>query len=325
MATIAQESGVIPCIIGDLNASNYPTEAGSTGTHGPLSTLSAGWGMSSTLDDIVDNYHTYWMNEDGVSRLDHFIITSLIRPLVKWAGVDYSSDFAPYGLHRPIAIEIEVNPQVEGEDNQFEPPVVVDLNLSKDEERYLYEHTIAKGNSSTKEVLDQYMETWRSAPTAVEADRILVKAQEAMYQGVAEDVRNTHQRFKNKPHGWSPTQMILHAQLAAIAEIRRRIYVLGGRKQWRHKEVQRGVWHVTKYWREQRRKYRTQDQDLTQIVGLSPEEMCEKLPGFFSWSWLGDQIDTLSTHLHYEIRKQKRMQISEAVRRRELRFQAGKN
>ena len=89
--TIAHESGVLPCIIGDLNASNYPTEAGSTGAHGPLSALSAGWGMYSALDDTIPNYHTYWVNGDGVSRLDHFMVTAQLRPLVKWAGVDYSS------------------------------------------------------------------------------------------------------------------------------------------------------------------------------------------------------------------------------------------
>ena len=183
-----------------------------------------------------------------------------------------------------MAIEIDAHPKEEGEDQKFEPPVVVELNLSKDEERYLYEHTIEKGNSSTREVLNQCMESWKSAPTAEAADKILVKAQEAMYQGVAEDVRNTHQRFKNKPHGWSPTQMILHAQLAAIVEIRRRMFGVRGRKQWRHKEVQRGKWQVTKYWRDQRRKYKIQDQDLTQVVGLSPE-LCIKLPGFLTRSW----------------------------------------
>ena len=41
------------------------------------------------------------------------------------------------------------------------------------------------------------METWRSAPTAIEADKILVLA-EAMYQGVTEDVRKPHQRLKKQ-------------------------------------------------------------------------------------------------------------------------------
>ena len=56
--TFAQESGEISSIIGDLNASNHHTDAGSFGVHEPLTTLSAGWGMSSALDAIIPNYHT---------------------------------------------------------------------------------------------------------------------------------------------------------------------------------------------------------------------------------------------------------------------------
>ena len=70
--------------------------------------------------------------------------------------------------------------------------MVVKRNFSEDAERYLYEHTITKGNAKTRILIERHYERWRSDPTALEAD-------EATYQqGVAEDVRNTLQRLKNE-------------------------------------------------------------------------------------------------------------------------------
>ena len=74
---------------------------------------------------------------------------SEILTMMKWGGVDYSSDFAPYGLHRPIAIDSDACPRDEVENHLFKSLAVVELNLFKDKERYLYEHTTTKGNTKT--------------------------------------------------------------------------------------------------------------------------------------------------------------------------------
>ena len=79
---------------------------GSSGVHRPLTTLSAGWGMSCALDAIISNCHTYWVFGGGVTRLNHFMVSPERIIMVQWGEVNYSLDFAQYGLRRPLLLTL---------------------------------------------------------------------------------------------------------------------------------------------------------------------------------------------------------------------------
>jgi hypothetical protein len=91
--------------------------------------------------------------------------------------------------------------------------------------------------------------------------------------------------YRNKPHGWSPTtQVVLYAQLAALVEIRGRLFEITGRQQWRRSEVKPGIVDLIGHWRKRMRKYATHIEARLTQVSMTPDQLAQQPIEFFTCS-----------------------------------------
>jgi hypothetical protein len=101
-------------------------------------------------------------------------------------------------------------------------------------------------NAANIRTLNEKLEDWcdRVAtpnPTAAQADRNLLQLSILTTRLVAEQISLTQNKFKGKPHGWSPTQVVLYAKLDALITIRRRLFDLHHAVQWTYHNVAKGI------------------------------------------------------------------------------------
>jgi hypothetical protein len=119
--------------------------------------------------------------------------------------------------------------------------------------------------------------------------------------------------------------VVLYAQLAALVEIRRRLFGLTGRQQWRRSEVKPGIVNLIGHWRnKQMRKYATHIEARLNQVSMTPDQLIQQPIEFFTRSTMDDMIHEVNSHLHYARRARLRAELNIMIRKREERFQAGK-
>jgi hypothetical protein len=140
---------------------------------------------------------------------------------------------------------------------------------------------------------------------------------------VAEQIALTQKKFKGKPHGWSPTQVVLYAKLDALITIRRRLFSLHKSVKWTHSNAAMGVRNATHHWRKERARYLNRGLDLAHENGCSIQQL-RSMPLFqLTHGFMDGEIQAVSNQLHFVKRKRLRNEISAAIAKRQARFEAG--
>ena len=179
-------------------------------------------------------------------------------------------------------------------------------------------------NEELVTLLELNHERWEREKTPGLADRLLKQMCTMSAQAVGKRQRDQQHRFRGKPHGWSHKQLILYAQLAAMVEMRRRLFGLAGRTAWRKQHVRGGIVGLTQHWRDLIRKYPETALDPNTRVGIGPWELERMEIKDLTRTLLDDQIKQIDNQLHYARRAKVRADINEAIREREAKFHANK-
>ena len=315
----------IPIVLGDLNSSTTPSVNGTWGVHGKLHTFLDEIQMVSVQDKLFTTPpRTYWRGDDGISTIDHFLISPRFINHVLNTFTDISADASSLSAHRPIGACINICPKTSVTFYPtIDPPTPVELTIERGEEGYVKtDASIAMNKRLERYVMDN--QDWKTARTVGTAERLLLQLNTLAAGEVAKGQRDQQHRFRGKPHGWSPEQVVLYAQLAALVEIRRRMYGLNGRRQWRHHQVRSGIQELTQHWSDMLRKHKCNPNSADIYVGFTPKELIEASPRTLTRSLLDDMIHQVNGHLHYARRAQLRANVKDALREREAAFQSKK-
>jgi hypothetical protein len=328
--TVAGERQEYAIVLGDFNsAPQRENRTRYNGANGPLSRLTGMWNMMSTLDHIIPvPYHTFWQGETPVSAVDHILIDPNCRNLIHKVAIDTRASLATMMQHKPILASFNLSPAREKRIELPDPPTPVELNLSMKDGEFIHQDDIKAMNTAVEEYISKIREDYDLAcatgPSPELADRILLHLQAVALASIDGRQNNAHKRFRGKPNGWSPAQVLLHAQIEAMIEIRRHMFGLANRRQWQHDEVSVEIHRVTENWRGLLKKYGKDAADNFLILGMNPEQL-EAAPVYrLSRSYLDDIIDTLAEHLHHAQRNKKRLKISAFIFAREAKYNAGK-
>jgi hypothetical protein len=182
-------------------------------------------------------------------------------------------------------------------------------------------------NSANIAALNKKLERWcdrTDTPTltAVQADRNLLQLSLMTTRIVAEQIALTQKKFKGKPHGWSPTQVVLYAKLDALITIRRRLFGLHKSVKWTHSNAAMGIRNATHHWRKERARHLNRGLDLTHENGCSIQQL-RSMPLFqLTHGFMDGEIQAVSNQLHFVKRKRLRNEISAAIAKRQARFEA---
>lgn len=323
--TVAQESHSIAVITGDFNASNQLSEAGYLPTNGRLSHFTDDWNMVSVQEVIMDTpVHTYWRGQNPISQLDHFLIDEAHMAKVLDTGMDISAHTFTISAHKPIYMTLAGSPTIRHH-SPIEPPLPSELSIQrKPDGDYVRTEESNAMNDAVDKVITNNMDQWEANKTPDLAERFLLQIEQQAAKAVAKKTNDRHHLFRNKPHGWSPTQVVLYAQLASLVEVRRRLFGLQGRQRWRRSEVPNGLRNLTQHWYRMAQKYLHNTEARLIQVGMSPDQLQKQPIEFFTRSNMDEMIHEVNSHLHYARRARLRTELREAIRRREEKFQAGK-
>ena len=312
-------------ILGDLNSSIVATRKGSHGTHGSLQPFLDENQLVSVYHELFprDTIHpTYWTNTEGISIIDHFLVHQKDTQYIHNVFIDIGSDTLQLSAHKPLGVDILTQPKLE--DNltpPLDPPLPVELQINRDDSGQLMESIASKAmNRRLKQFVSESFEQWQDNPSSGLADRMLFQINKLSTETIRKSNNDQHHKYKGKPHGWSPEQVILYAQLAALVEIRRRMYGLSGRTQWTRQQVKKGIHSITSNWRNLLKQFKKDPTHCRLFVGFTPNELENAPPERLTRSLLDDMIETVNSHLHYARRKQMRETISDRIHARERAF-----
>jgi hypothetical protein len=223
--------------------------------------------------------------------------------------IDTGMDMASHttttmSAHKPIYLTLKATPATRNYPT-MEPPLPMELSIER----------------TPDGLIDRNIDQWESHPSPELAERFLLQIEQQAAKAITKQSNDSHHMYRNKPHGWSPTQVVLYAQLV---EIRRRLFGLTGRQQWRRSEVKPGIVDLIKHWRKQIRKYATHTEARLIQVSMTPDQLAQQPIEFFTRSTMDDMIHEVNSHLHYARRARLRAELNIMIRKREERFQAGK-
>lgn len=325
--TVAQSSGDTTVILGDFNASETPTLSGNYGTNGKLSELILKQlGMVSVQNRLMEEQQpTYWVGDDGISCVDHFIMTKEDLSLVRTTSIDISSYTLSLSAHKPIALGLTFSKETQVEPIP-DPPLPNELAIQKDENN---EYVASPARDAMNDCMDRFLDKnfskWDEDRECGSADRMLYQMSKKSAIAVAKVMNTEHHLKRKKPKGWSPMQLVLYAQLSALVEIRRRIYGLSGRRQWRKEEVRSGIQILSEKWYSLTKKYRKNLVGIQEHrIGIDPVELRSLPIEALSRAMLDDMIHQVNSHLHYARRAKMRLDIKESLRLREEKYQQKK-
>ena len=321
-STVAQGAGIIPIAMGDFNASNIATSTAHLGCNGRLDVLLRHRDIISVNEAKLPDHRTYWRDHQPLSTLDHILVQRSDLPSISAVYTYADVPIMDLSDHRPIGVMLSTGPPTE-------LAAVPLLNISR-----IIELNIDRGadmtyvNAANIKALNDRLEDWcdRVATpdlTAEQADRNLLHLSTLTTRFVAEQNALTQSKFKGKPHGWSPTQVVLYAKLDALITIRRRLYGLHHSVQWTHQNVARGIKHATHNWKRERAKYLHRGFDQAHDGGCSVTQLRLMPITGMTMDFMDGEIQMVSNQLHFVKRKRLRSEISEAIARRQVAFEAG--
>jgi hypothetical protein len=210
---VAQASGDAAVILGDMNASETPTAAGNYGTNGKLSELLLKQlGMVSLQPRLMDLYQLIWVGDDGISGVDHFIMTKDDMSLVRSAWIDISLYTLSLSAHKPIALELKLIREAQVEPIP-DPPLPNELAIQKDENNeYVDSPARVAMNECIEKFLDKNYAKWEENRDCGSAERMLYQMSKNSAIAVAKVTNTKHHLKRKEPKGWSPMQLVLYAQ-----------------------------------------------------------------------------------------------------------------
>jgi hypothetical protein len=205
-----------------------------------------------------------------------------------------------------------------------DPPLPTELAIQKDENNeYVASPARVAMNECMAKFLDKNYAEREENCDCGSAERMLYQMSKNSAIAVAKVTNTMHHLKRKKPKVWSPMQ--LYAQLSALVEIRRRIYGLSGRRQWRKDEIRPGIQLLTERWYGLTKKYRRNLEGVQEHrIGMDPLELRSLLPEALTRAMLDDMIHQVNSHLHYARRAKMRLDIKESLRVREEKYQQKK-
>jgi hypothetical protein len=187
-------------------------------------------------------------------------------------GIDIEAHTQQMSAHKPIYIKVKFEHNIPHE-SPPDPPLPSELKLSRDEHGTLVHSKECEAmNDKVGRFIEREFGKWKEHPMAGSAERLLYQMETISAQAVAEEDRKKAHLFRGKPRGWSPLQILLYAQLGALVEIKRCLFGLHGKRQWRPAEVARGIKHITKYWRQLQNEYKDNLETVQDEMPLSPSQ-----------------------------------------------------
>ena len=193
------------------------TRKGSHGTHESIQPF---------LDEnqLVNVYHdlsprdiihpTYWTNTEGMSIIHHyFLVHQKDKQYTHNVFIDIGSDTLQLSAHKPLGVDILTHSRLE--DNltpTLDPPLPVELQMNRDDSGQLMESIASKAmNRRLNQFVSESFEQWQKNPSSGLADRMLFQINKLSTETVRESNNDQHHnKYKGKPHGWSPEQVILY-------------------------------------------------------------------------------------------------------------------
>ena len=314
-------------VLGDMNAGDTKNRSNKLPINGKLSDLLTGLEITSVQEHLSsDPTPTYWAREVAVSLVDHILLDKQSMNSVGYSFTAIHPVLSTLSDHKPIGVVLAFSPPEKRPEKHPEPPAPVELSQARDEKdkkKFVKQHVIDQMNKALLQFQENNPDDIDTM-TPAKASRLLQQISMLSTQEVRKCDNEVHAHFKNKPHGWSPTEVVLHTQLMALVEIRRRIFGMHRRTKWTRNEIMPGIMHFTERWKDSVQKYLHNGFELVNSVGMSRERMIKQHPAYFTRAVLDEEIHQLCQSLQYVKRRRLRMLINDAIRARETKFAAGK-
>jgi hypothetical protein len=158
---------------------------------------------------MEERIYTYWRGQTPISHLDHFAMTEAHLTLVQNTGIDIASHTFNMSAHKPIFITLKAQPATKHYP-YIEPPLPAELSIERSPEGdYVCTEASTAMNAAVEKLITTNMEQWEAHPSPELAERFLLQIEQQAANAVAKQKNDKHHLFRNKTHGWSPTQVVL--------------------------------------------------------------------------------------------------------------------